>query len=152
MRLIAHRANINGSNSEFENNPIQIDICIERGYDVEVDLRIDQDTGHLWLGHDFPQYMVTWDWIDNRCNNLWIHCKDIITLYKFSVFGNKYNYFWHQNDDFTLTSKNYIWTYPGKSFTSNSIIVCPEWSEPDWHSLKNAECYGICTDFVEKLK
>ena len=24
------------------------------------------------------------------------------------------NYFWHQTDDFTLTSHGYIWTYPGK--------------------------------------
>ena len=42
---------------ELENNPKQIDICIEMGYDVEVDLRYDELTGSLWLGHDEPSIL-----------------------------------------------------------------------------------------------
>ena len=54
------------------------------------------------------------------------------------------NVFWHENDDFTLTSKGYIWTYPGKSLTKNSIAVMPEIKK-----FQNLEsCFGICSDFI----
>ena len=39
----------------------------------------------------------------------------------------KFNFFWHQQDDFTLTNRGYIWTYPGKCITPMSIMVMPEW-------------------------
>ena len=152
MKLIAHRANIDGPNSDTENNPKQIQKCIEDGYDVEIDVRYDPKTERLWLGHDEPQYAVTWWWLAGRSKHLWIHCKDITTLHTFSNGTSGYNYFWHQEDDFTLTSKNYIWTYPGKPYTNHSIIVMPEWNNSDWDSLKVSDCYGICTDYVEKLK
>ena len=53
-RIIAHRGNIGGSNPEVENSPEQIDKCISEGYDVEIDLRYDDLTKTLWLGHDSP--------------------------------------------------------------------------------------------------
>ena len=152
MKLIAHRANTNGPDASIENDPKQIDKCIEQGYDVEIDVRYDPKTERLWLGHDTPDYPVTWWWLAGRADHLWIHCKDITTLHQFSNATNGYNYFWHQQDDFTLTSKQYIWTYPGKPYTNKSIIVCPEWHDPDWDSLRVINCHGICTDFVEKLK
>ena len=52
----------------------------------------------------------------------------------------------------TLTSKGYIWAYPGKTYSSNTVIVMPEWNNPNWDNLKVTNCYGICTDYVEKLK
>ena len=63
-----------------------------------------------------------------------------------------FNYFWHQNDDYTLTSKNNIWSYPGKIYTNNNVIVMPEWYNRNWDTLKVVNCYGICTDYPEKLK
>ncbi len=54
------------------------------------------------------------------------------------------HFFWHQDDDVTLTSRGYFWTYPGKSLTTKSIAVLPEISEGDNFN----KCAGICTDFV----
>ena len=34
-----------------------------------------------------------------------------------------FNYFWHENDRFTITSKGYLWTYPGNKYSENSVIV-----------------------------
>ena len=152
MKLIAHRANLNGPNLLTENSPEQIQHCIENGVDVEIDVRYDPKTERLWLGHDEPQYSVTWWWLAGRSEHLWIHCKDITTLHTFTNATSGYNYFWHQEDDFTLTSKQYIWTYPGKPYTSKSVIVMPEWNEPNWDTLRVTNCYGICTDYVEKLR
>lgn len=152
MKLIAHRANLNGPNPLEENSPDQIQRCIESGVDVEIDVRYDPKTNSLWLGHDEPQYMVTWWWLAGRAEHLWIHCKDLITLHQFATETGGYNYFWHQEDDFTLTSKNYIWTYPGKPYTNRSVIVMPEWMDTNWDSLRVTNCYAICTDYVEKLQ
>ena len=60
MKLIAHRANIDGPDESTANEPKQIDKCIEQGYDVEIDVRYDPKTERLWLGHDEPKYAVTW--------------------------------------------------------------------------------------------
>ena len=73
-------------------------------------------------------------------------------MFAFSDGTSGYNYFWHQEDDFTLTSKQFIWSYPGKPYTSRSIIVMPEQSNLSWESLKVTNCHGICSDYIEKLK
>ena len=168
-KIIAHRANLGGPNPDVENNPDQIDKCIDQGYDVEIDLRIDESTKTLWLGHDTPDYKVTWYWLAQRLRNLWIHCKDYNTLVElsshdtskdngFDIPAGGCNFFWHQEDEYTLTSNNIIWAYPGKpdnlktSKLLNTVLVMPEWNKIDWESLKLLRCYGICTDYPEKLK
>lgn len=152
MKLIAHRGNLSGPNPLQENNPEYIENAILKGFDVEIDVWYDVFESNFYLGHDDPQYIVTPYWLAKRMGNLWIHCKNIDALYHFTTKTGGYNYFWHQNDDFTLTSKNYIWTYPGKSYTSISVIVMPELNNFDWDTLKVVNCHGICTDYVEKLK
>ena len=173
-RIIAHRGNIGGSNPEVENNREQIDKCIAEGYDVEIDLRYDDLTKTLWLGHDSPDYKVTWYWLAQRIRYLWVHCKTYNTLCELSdqtlpkergydVDTGGCNYFWHQEDHYTITSNNIIWAYPGKPYSdikmlqqtpnlSNTVIVMPEWNKLDWGSLQVLRCYGICTDYPEKLK
>ena len=50
--------------------------------------------------------------------------------------------FWHQEDDVTLTSRGFFWTYPGKELTKKSIAVLPQKID------KTLDCYGVCTDEV----
>ena len=62
------------------------------------------------------------------------------------------NNFWHQNDSYTLTNTGYIWTYPGKTLTPQSICVMPE-KVPNFYSTDDlTDCFGICTDFVESYR
>jgi hypothetical protein len=105
------------------------------------------------LGHDKSQYQVPMTWLVKRKDNIWIHCKDFKSLDVLSNSPVDFNYFWHQEDDFTLTSKNYIWTYPGKSFTSRSILVMPEWNINlnQFVDILNYECFGVCSDYVMKI-
>ncbi len=151
MKLIAHRGNICGPNNLNENNPEYIDQAIELCYDVEVDVRYEN--GGFYLGHDHPQYYVSMSWLYDRKDKLWIHCKNLRSLEVFSDKPKEFNYFWHQEDDYTLTSKNYIWTYPGKFYINKSIIVMPEWniSLENFLDIKKYNCYGVCSDYVEKL-
>tara|TARA_R100000306_G_scaffold42211_2_gene40984 strand:- start:7371 stop:7841 length:471 start_codon:yes stop_codon:yes gene_type:complete len=152
MKIISHRANSNGPNSIGENTPDQIETMISKGFDVEIDIRYYNDNQKLYLGHDEPHSPVDLSWLEKYQDSLWIHCKNIAALYWFSCNNdNKFNYFWHQNDDYTLTSKNYIWTYPEKEQTPSSVVVV--FGKPnngkfasDW-GKEPFDCYGICTDY-----
>lgn len=149
MKLIAHRGNVNGPNPLKENSPDYIENAISMGFDVEIDIRYNTIDNSFYLGHDNPQYVVTSYWIEQHAEKIWIHCKNIDSLYYFATKTDGYNYFWHQEDDFTLTNKNYIWTYPGKPYTPKSIIVMPEnnLNLIDFYQIKEYDVYGICTDY-----
>jgi hypothetical protein len=150
MKLIAHRGNIKGPNPLEENNPRYIEKALDKEFHVEIDIRFDQREKKLYLGHDEPQYVVDWIWLEKYKDFLWIHCKNIESLYQFVCHTSGFNYFWHQEDDFTLTSKNYIWTYPGKSYTPKSVIVMPENSinRNNFDTLKFYNCFGVCSDYI----
>jgi hypothetical protein len=146
MRLIAHRGLTNGPNANLENQPDQIMFALNQGYDCEIDLWILDN--QYYLGHDAPTYKIDCDFLEKQ--GLWIHAKNIEALYVLGV-NNKLNFFWHQEDNFTLTSHGYIWTYPGNLLTKNSISVLPEWQDPELKNL-DLNCYGICSDYVLKIK
>ncbi len=139
--LISHRGNISGPNPEHENNPSYIDEAINLNFQVEVDVR--SIAGDCYLGHDHAQYRVNWEYL---LNSKWCHAKNIEALEIMLRMG--VHCFWHQNDDTTLTSKNYIWSRPGKYLTSNSICVLPETTG----GIKIGEAAGICSDFIERYK
>lgn len=145
MRLIAHRGNLERPNPDFENNPQYIMNAINLGYDAEIDLRIDG--GELYLGHDYAQYRINESFLTINSFGLWIHCKDVLALGKCMNVPNL-NYFWHQDDDYTLTSKNIIWAYPGKTPVAYTIMVMPELFWQDKNEVINLNPYGICTDYV----
>lgn len=148
MKLISHRGNINGIQKEYENRPSYIETAINLGYDVEVDIRIKD--GKLFLGHDKPQYQLDIDWLEKHHRRLWLHCKDIEVMEKFNLLdpnGSNLNYFWHESDTMTLTSRGYIWAYPGKQPIKGSIAVLPELNDDNVDLA-----YGICSDYIEKYK
>jgi hypothetical protein len=58
------------------------------------------------------------------------------------------DYFWHQDDKYTLTSKNIIWVHPTAKLLKDSICVLPEISRTENLLL----CHGICSDFIERYK
>jgi hypothetical protein len=144
MIFISHRGNINGKNKDQENNPNKINLCLNMGYDVEVDVwNVD---GNLYLGHDNPQHLITLDYLKN--DNLWCHAKNKEALE--IMLKNNIHCFWHQNDQYTLTSKGYIWVYPDVSLLQNSIAVMPELTKYSFTDLK--DCYAICSDNIDKYK
>jgi hypothetical protein len=143
MILISHRGNINGKIIEAENKPDHIEDTIRLGYDVEIDMWwID---GRIYLGHDEPQYEVSNEWLENKVDKLWVHCKNIELISW--IRSTQLHYFWHENDTVTLTSKNYIWAYPGKQPIMGSIAVMPE-----LHNDLTSQCIGICSDYIQNYK
>ena len=147
MKLIAHKGNVNGPNPSTENTPQQIEWCIENGYDVEIDVRYSPEKDKFYLGHDDLQHEINWWWLAGKQKNLWIHCKDLFTLHEFTARTSGYNYFWHQRDDYTLTSKGQIWASPAQDYNKDTVRVIEDPEE-----VKEYDCYAICSDYVGKLK
>lgn len=142
MLKISHRGNLNGP-SHRENQPHYLIEAIEAGYDVELDMWKIDDA--LWLGHDTPDHMISESFLLEIGHAAWIHCKNLEALHFLSTVFPQLNYFWHQKDDYTLTSQGYIWAYPGRETTSNSVIVALD------RSLPEGIYHGICSDYVAIL-
>jgi hypothetical protein len=145
IKLIAHRGNLEGKDLR-ENAPEFLQSAIDKGFDIEVDIRYIN--GEWWLGHDGPQYQIAkpFDLFDN--SKVWWHCKNFAALDKLQ--GSDLNYFWHQEDDHTLTSKGVIWTYPGKEIGINNVIVMPE-TVMSLDEIKKLKCFAICSDLVQSI-
>jgi hypothetical protein len=141
MILISHRGNIDGPNQYKENSPHYIKEALSLGYEVEVDVWCED--GCFWLGHDSPFYKTDYKFL--MCEKLWCHAKNIDALIEMKKYA--IHYFWHEEDTVCLTSKNYIWAYPGKQPIKNSIAVMPELYKEDVHL-----CRGVCSDFVSQYK
>jgi hypothetical protein len=149
MLYIAHRGNISGRDPDSENSPHQIDRCIEKRYAVEVDMRMHN--GKPYFGHDEPRYETNAEWLLQRKNSLWVHCKDKESLQYLHGLKN-INFFWHQSDDYTITSFGYLWAFPGKEPVGNMcVLVLPERYFTMEESIKKP-CIAICTDHVKNFE
>lgn len=145
MKLISHRGNLNGPNKEHENKPEYILNTIKFGFDCEIDVRYLNN--ELFLGHDEPDDKIELEFLIDNQDKLWIHCKNIDALDYLLNFPCL-NIFWHQNDDYTLTSKGFVWCYPKMKTSKKGIILMPEWN----NFYIPSACYGICSDYIHKLE
>jgi hypothetical protein len=138
--LISHRANINGPHTALygENHPSSIKETL-KNFNVEIDVWLINNL--YLLGHDEPQYEVDISFL--KKDGLWCHAKNIETLS--SLVQENIHCFVHNTDFATLTSRGWIWTYPGQPIiSSHSIAVMPE-------TIKNYnidKAGGICSDFI----
>ena len=174
MKFIAHRGNINGKNPSRENKPEYIERALKYGYDCEID--VWYINGEWILSHDNPydekaksfSHKVNFEFLGKK--NLWLHCKNIEAM--INLYATNYNYFWHENDKYTITSRGHIWCFPdqpapaltikksindlyenGMSFLHNmprtrqTIGVLPELNETDIYQYD-----AICTDVIKKYE
>lgn len=145
MIFISHRGNLNGPNEERENSLAYIDEAINKGYDVEVDLR--SKNGFLYFGHDTPDHEVNPMWIEKRKDNLWLHIKDYDSLVWVSENTTALKYFCHESDRYTLTSNGYIWSHDLQNRMTKKCIV-PLLNKNQVESYKQIEFYAVCSDYI----
>ena len=143
MKLISNKGNLRGIISEYENTPEYIEAALNSGFDVKIDLLLND--GKLFIGNDSNKIKLDIDWLEKYHNKLWLECKDINLIQKLNQLDNRgayLNYFWHENDQITLTSRGYILTYIDEPVIGG-IIMTP--------TIKNDKiklCYGICSDNI----
>lgn len=146
MRFIAHRGNVDGAQPSEENKPDYIKKALALGFDVEIDVWYDAAADAWALGHDQPDYPITFDFLLQ--DRLWIHCKNGAALRRLCTDA-RVNCFTHDQDEYTLTSKNHVWIYPDQQLQGpNSVAVM--FTNP--HALLDADIFGICADNVGDLR
>lgn len=138
MKVISHRGNLFGPNSKTENNPDHIQKVLKK-YDTEVDVWVSLNN-EVFLGHDYPQYSILPNFLQQ--DGLWCHAKNLNALHY--LLNAKIKCFYHNIDDYTITSNGYIWTYPDHDVTDKSIIVN---LNKGWQNT-NYNCYGVCVDYI----
>ena len=129
MKFISHRGNLIGPYPDLENRPEYIENALDCGFECECDVWWKDDT--WWLGHDRPQYMIKNEFLTQE--GLWIHAKNTDAFHHLNHLDNlnrvnnfrRMNYFWHETDAYTLTSKGFIWANPGSKLTNETICVMP---------------------------
>jgi hypothetical protein len=146
MIYIAHRGNLDGPDLVNENKPEYLLQAVSKGFYVETDLWIIND--NLYLGHDNPVYKIDINFLLSIKDKLFCHCKNIEALYFLIENYSEIECFFHNQDECVLTSKSHIWNYPGKKLTPITICVMPEYVGQPVDKI----CYGVCSDFVNKLK
>ena len=142
MKLIAHRGNLYGQDKELENSQMAIFKALDLGYDCEVDLwYLDKA---LYLGHDKPVHRTSFHFVKTNSKNLWCHAKNQEALEVLNDYDT--NFFWHDTDKFTMTSKGDIWCYPSDKVYNFGINVMPEWNKHSIGDFKDVS--GVCSDFI----
>lgn len=143
MFFISHRGNIGGPQPLRENHPTYILEALKKRYHVEID--VWKNDSRWYLGHDKPQYKIDIKFLKRK--GLWCHAKNREALAEM-LKHKDIHCFWHQNDDYTLTSRKYIWVYPGQKVVPGCIVVKPE--NNNFKPPKNVG--GICSDYIEHYR
>lgn len=143
MKYISHRGNLKGTDPLLENEPGYIQDALEAGFDVEIDVWFVD--GKFMLGHDEPIYDVGVKFLLN--DRLWCHAKNPQALEVMLAAG--VHCFWHENDERTLTSKGFVWTYPHKQLVDRSVVVILD-KELDYEYISRAD--AVCGDYVQSWR
>jgi len=139
MILIAHRGNTDGSNPTLENYPGYVNTAFEMGFHVEIDVWLVD--GKFFLGHDNPKFPISIDYLKNE--KLLCHAKNK-EAFEAMLEHSSIHSFWHQEDEYTLSSKRIPIVYPGKPLMTNCIAMVRDYyTESDF-----SKCYAICSDYV----
>lgn len=148
MLIISHRGNLEGSNASLENSPIYIDKALQNNLDVEIDVWFTNNI--LYLGHDKPTYEINVEYLLARGNRLWCHAKNIAAI---EFLGNypQLNFFWHQNDLMTITSRSIPWLFPNNYCKNGITVMLQIINDIDDILSKHKNILGFCTDYPNRL-
>ena len=156
--VIAHRGLLCGPNQFLENEPNHIKKNIKYHPQIinEIDIWISNE---IYLGHDRPDYKIEINFLKEFSNNLILHLKHIefksdVAMKNFKEINQNCHTFCHEDDNFTITSRNWIWLHPKNKIQENCIVVMPEkFLNLDINEnimlLKKAK--GVCSDYPLKM-
>lgn len=136
--VISHRGNLNSRDVSLENDPRNIKYLLNLGVFCEVDCWYMNS--EFYLGHDTNQYLIRESFLENP--RLFVHAKNVSALYKM-LQNPKIHCFAHNNDDFVLTSRGFVWQAHYNNLTNRTIVVDLS-KNPNY----NVQSYGICVDYV----
>lgn len=143
MIYISHRGNISGPNPNNENHPDYIKEALKQGYQVKVDVWIDNNK--YLLGNSCPTYEIEKSFLYN--SKLWCQAHNIITISELASRGNLMHYFYKNKDTCSLTSRGWIWVNSESAILSKKIIA---YVPGPTYDITLAG--GICSDYIQSYK
>lgn len=155
MKLIAHRGNYQGIQSENENDPKYLLEALNKGYDVELDVWGMGE--NIWFGHDRPKHQPNYEKLMKLVSNpgVWWHSKNYEALVYLLKTWPHLKVFSHSSDAFGIVTGGYIWTehsiFPVSSNKTVVMIAAPsKWVlQRVWDENK---VYGMCCDDFQELE
>ena len=145
-KLISHRGNVSVRNVELENSPDYILAALRVCDMVEVDAWVVRGS-QLFFGHDGPQFACGFRFLHDYARRLLVHAKNVSML-DYVLGHADLHGFWHEGDQYAMTSHGFIVTLPNNPLTSRSICM-----NPDMYSFDDVvRCYGVCCDDILGLK
>lgn len=139
-RWILHRGLMYGPDKRMENNEDMLRKRIEDGWNVEIDIwYVD---AKLMLGHDGPTVELRDETLLEH-RNTWVHCKNLDAAAYCNTKPN-IHFFVHDTDMAVLTSKGYIWCYPGNKAGPTSVCVLPELVG----ITDTSDVSAVCSDYL----
>lgn len=159
FKLIAHRGLLHGPSIELENNIKNIENNIKKYPQIinELDIWVDSDL--IYIGHDKTNQHVDLEVLHEYSKNLILHIKgiDFSSIKSINLLNSireGFHFFSHQDDDFTITNKGWVWSHPRRGFVKNTICVLPEKiMELDLavKSFEFKQLCGVCSDYPLEL-
>lgn len=116
-KFIAHRGNTNGPNPSEENKPSYCEEAHKK-YNCDVEVDVHYIDGKFYLGHDTPDYEVSEEWLQQ--DYLWRHAKTRESYFK--LLNMNLRCFYHNTDEYILTSDGCVWCYPNVILPSRGEI------------------------------
>lgn len=145
---ISHRGSVSGPNPKLENTLSYLSDAINLGYHVETDVWVIGED--FYLGHDEPEHYITLYDLEQLAPKSIFHAKNDQSLQYFTT--TDFHYFSHEKDSVVLTSKQWLWYYPGVNPVlkpnNKAIAVMPESAK----AFDISHFYGICTDKILHYK
>ena len=153
QQFVCHRGNLESKFVPDENRPDILDRRIRDGFGVELDVWCSED--QYWLGHDEPQYEVSFDWLMKDGAKKYIHCKDGPTFEHLLLQCGREGYnphlFYHTKEDYALTTRGHVIVHPGVHLLDCSINMMPEMgAEKPWGEYYRA--FAVCSDTIRNLR
>ena len=152
MIIISHRGLINGPNKEKENLIYEIKKNIFKYPSILFEIDIWLKNKKIFIGHELSSSSLDLKELVEFKNKFILHIKYIDNYSKYlidEIVEQKFHFFCHDNDDFTITSKGWPWIHPKRGIIENTICVLPEQltdiSNLDFIKTKNI--LGVCTDY-----
>ena len=141
MKLISNAGNLFGL-TDNDNKPEHIENTINQGFDVKVDLWLQDN--QLYLGTYKPEYKLDIDFLEKHHQKLWLQCHDLTIIERFydlDPMGTKLNYFFIDKDPITRTSKWY------NIVSGEKPIKGCVYMNPEAHSdFDFTQCYGLISN------
>lgn len=183
--IISHRGNLKGPYPHRENHPDYLEAALKAGFGIEFDVWFVN--GQWALGHDEPLYAVTFSYLMNlgqrdefidyhNYPRAWMHLKNLEAVQEMkslkyygsckknsdgfsSHLSQRINYFWHQDDDLTITNHGHIWVHPKvETIPMHSAWVVPERPKPssdifyDYTNPNWVRADYVCVDYPESVR